>query len=200
MYLCLLTISHVNGRRVRSSDACIRVAINSPERMRAQSPESSRIAESDAHTLGTIACNNKLSNLVHDTDGKHALAFYCPTIASLPSWLKLSKIAIRVHVKHGEHEMESRTLSKIGALNKPTQIENDREWRQATYFDVTTFSRVSSGALAGEAADVIGALSIVQTGVRFAFVVLEIAQFTGKACRCVKGKQRENRLVDAFVF
>lgn len=49
-----------------------------------------------------------------------------------------------------------------------------------TYFYVTPFSRVSSGALTGKAANMIGALSIIQTWVRLAFVVFKIAQFTGK--------------------
>lgn len=55
------------------------------------------------------------------------------------------------------------------------------KWEK-TYFDVTTFSRVSSGALTGKAANMIGALAIIQTWIRFTFVVFKITQFTGKTC------------------
>lgn len=60
----------------------------------------------------------------------------------------------------------------------------------ATYFYVTPFSRVSSGALTGKAANMIGALSIIQTWIRFAFVVFEIAQFAGKTYSEEKKKEK----------
>lgn len=70
-----------------------------------------------------------------------------------------------------------------------------------TYFYVTSLSRVSSGALTCEAANMIGALSIVQTWIRLTFVVFKIAQFTGETCR----NENENPSVNtstnnAFVY
>lgn len=55
-----------------------------------------------------------------------------------------------------------------------------------TYFYVTSFSRVSSGALTGKSANMIGALSIIQARIRFTFVVFKIAEFAGKTCIQIK--------------
>lgn len=49
------------------------------------------------------------------------------------------------------------------------------------HLDVTAFSRVAAGAFAREATNVVDALTTVDARIRFALVVLEVAQLTGKS-------------------
>lgn len=49
------------------------------------------------------------------------------------------------------------------------------------HLDMTAFSRVAASAFAREATNVVDALTTVDAGIRFALVVLEVAQLTGKS-------------------
>jgi hypothetical protein len=49
------------------------------------------------------------------------------------------------------------------------------------YLQMTTFARIASRAFTGKSTDVIYALATIDAGIRFAFIVFKIAQFTGKS-------------------
>lgn len=51
-----------------------------------------------------------------------------------------------------------------------------------THLDLATVSRVSLRAAALEAANVIDAFAGILTWIRFAFIILKVAQLAGKAC------------------
>lgn len=57
-----------------------------------------------------------------------------------------------------------------------------------THLDMTAFSRVAAGAFAREATNVVDALTTVDARIRFALVVLEVAQLTGKSCKQIQRK------------
>lgn len=88
--------------------------------------------------------------------------------------MRMSLFANRVNVDYDAFGIANSNKMFFG--NELTELN------AITYFYVTPFSRVSSGALTGKAANMIGALSIIQAGIWLAFVVFEIAQFTGKTC------------------
>lgn len=47
---------------------------------------------------------------------------------------------------------------------------------------MTAFARIATRAFTRKAANVIGTLAAVQTGIRFALIVFKVAQLTGKSC------------------
>lgn len=51
-----------------------------------------------------------------------------------------------------------------------------------THLDLATVARVSLRAAALEAANVIDAFAGILTWIRFAFIILKVAQLAGKAC------------------
>lgn len=60
---------------------------------------------------------------------------------------------------------------------------------------MTSFAGVASGALAGEAADIVDALAAIDAWVRFTLVVLKVAQLAGESCNRGDNKGRLRRLV-----
>lgn len=76
----------------------------------------------------------------------------------------------------------------------PIAVCHSRWHPLGTHLDLATVARVSLRAAALEAANVIDAFAGILTWIRFAFIILKVAQFAGEACR-----ERERGIEMGFV-